>query len=269
MKIKNFFIFTIQLGRKTLDDDLFALSNELAYKILLSIFPFIVFLVSLLGFLNLQEHEILTTFEMLPPDISQVLIEFVEELQERPSRSILSISLLVALYSASNGFRAVIRGVNKAHDYKDNRSFIKKTAICAVLMLIFTFSILVMLVLWVFSSQILMFLTSFLQVPTNLVIRISSVAISLIVMVICTTWIYRLACVSKGRFWPGACVTVVLWAISSELFAIFIGNFSNISVIYGSIAGVFILVVWINLISFFLLLGNTVNALLNSADYTQ
>ena len=265
--MKTLFIFLAQLGRKALDDDLFALSNELAYKILLAFFPFLVFLVSLLGFLELEGSAAWTRlFEALPLEAGAVLESFVAELQMRPPKGLLSASLLVSIYSASNGFRAILRGVNKAHGYRDERSWLKKTALCAALMGIFTFSIIVMLALWIFSDELFLALSGFF--PYGLVPQLVTSLISLAVLIGATTWMYRLAC-SKGvgSFLPGAFATVALWALSSYAFGVFISRYSNISMIYGSIAGVFILIVWLNLISFFLLLGNTVNALLNIRHY--
>ena len=258
-----------RLYSKVLEDDLLALSNELAYKILLSFFPFLVFLVSLLGFLNLEDSPFVAQmFEILPKDIGLVVENFVAELQAQPSGGLLSVSLLVSVYSASNGFRAVIRGVNKAHGYKDERSWTKKTALCAGLMLIFTISIILMLTLWIFSDSIIALLQQFFPFNASIAVRLTSAVISVLVLLAATAWMYRLACVlphhNAGRILPGACTTVVLWSISSEVFGVFINRYSNISVIYGSIAGIFILIIWLNLISFFLLLGNTVNALLNS-----
>ena len=281
-------IFIASLGKKAIDDDLFALSNELAYKILLSFFPFMVFLVALLGFLDLEGSPLVERlFELLPQDVGTMMVNFVSELQANPSVGLLSFSLFISVYSASNGFRAIIRGVNKAHDYKDDRSFIKKTALCAGLMLIFTFSIIVMLTLWIFSDAILQWLEPLTAFYIGTLVKLASLAIAFLVLVCATAWMYKLACVRQsrqsrqsnqsrqgkqirhgaGRILPGACATVILWAVSSEVFGVFITRFSNISVLYGSIAGVFILIVWLNLISFFLLLGNSVNALLDSYDY--
>lgn len=264
------FIFVAQLGKKAVDDDLFALSNELAYKILLSFFPFLIFLVTLLGFLNLENSPFIgQLYDALPADVGLVIGNFVSELQTQPQRGLLSFSLIVSIYSASNGFRAIIRGVNKAHGYHDGRSFFKKTLLCAGLMLIFAISIITMLALWIFSDAIIATLQYFTPFDawfdTWLVVKIVSAGIALAVLVGATAWMYQLACSrhGKGRILPGACATVALWAISSNVFGIFMSKFSNISVIYGSIAGVFILIIWLNLITFFLLLGNSVNALLN------
>jgi len=264
--IKKFFIFLIQLGKKALDDDLFALSNELAYKILLSFFPFMVFLVSLLGFLNLEDSPFVARlFGMLPVDVGEMMWGFMAELQANPSVGLLSISLLMSIYSASNGFRAVIRGVNKAHGYKDDRNWVKKTALSAGLMLIFVFSIIIMLVLWLFNDILIAAVEQFMFINLGLLAFVSSWLAAMVVLVGMTALMYRLACASAkvGRIFPGACVTVVLWAVSSEAFGVFISRFSNISVLYGSIAGVFILIVWLNLISLILLLGNLVNAVLD------
>jgi len=270
-------IFVVRLGSKAVDDDLFALSNELAYKILLSLFPFLIFLVSLLGFLNLESSPLVERlFEALPLDVGIVVGDFVAEIQARPSAGILSVSLLVSIYSASSGFRAVVRGVNRAHDYKDERGWIKKSALSAGLMLIFSFAIIVMLALWIFSDALLTMLQPFFAFNMGPAVQLTSAAVSFVVLVGATAWIYRLACAryriaqkqgKHTKILPGACAAVILWAISSEIFSLFVNHFSNISLIYGSIAGIFIMIIWINLISFFLLLGNTVNVLLNSLSW--
>ena len=262
------FIFAAQLGKKTHEDDLFALSNELAYKILLSFFPFLIFMVSLLGFLDLEDTPFaMQLLDALPQEAGRFVGNFVAELQARPPAGILSISLLISIYSASNGFRAVIRGVNKAHAYKDERNWIKKTALCVGLMAIFTFSIIIMLALWMFSDTLLSMAQPYIPFNAGLVLQVASALISMLVLIGATAWMYRLACSRReagALILPGACVTVSLWVISSEIFGIFISRYSNISVLYGSIAGIFILIVWLNLISFFLLFGNTVNALLHT-----
>ena len=267
--INKFFVFVLQLGKKTVDDDLFSLSNELAYKILLSFFPFLIFLVTLLGFLRLEDSPVVhQLFELLPDDIGYVIENFVTGLQAQPQAGLLSFSLLVSMYSASNGFKAIVRGVNKAHGYHDGRSLLKKTALSLGLMLIFTFSIITMLVLWIFSDAIIAALQHLVPFDTLMLVRVASAGIALAVLIGTTSWMYYLACAQRGecRIFPGACATVALWAISSNIFGIYISRFTNISLIYGSLAGIFILIIWINLISFFLLFGNTINALLNKKD---
>lgn len=261
--------FSISLFHKAREDDLLATSNELAYKILLAFFPFVLFLVSLLGFLQLDDVSFVNRlYAALPADISDTVTRFVGESQLRRSGSVLSLSLLVSVFNASNGFRAVLRGVSKAHGIRDRRNIFQKTALCAALMLIFAFSLLTMLVLWIFSDQLLAALGTVWALPSwaYWAIRWASDGISWVVLVAATAWMYRLACPRSGRvkrrILPGACATVLLWAVFSKLFGVFIGRFSNLSVVYGSIAGVFILIVWLNFIAFFLLLGNSVNAML-------
>jgi len=248
------------------DDDMLAFSNELAYKILLSFFPFMLFLVSLLGFLNLEDSHLMERmYGALPGEISGTVSRFMEELRERRSAGLLSAGLLMSVYSASNGFRAVMSGVNKAHGYRDERGWIKKTALCAALMLIFTCSIVVMLVLWIFSDAIVEATRAFLPFSVSVAAQWVSAIVAWVVLVGATAWIYHLACSKGGNGWrvlPGACATVTLWAISSEVLALFFMQYSNIPLIYGSIAGMFMLVVWLNLVAFFLLLGNAINALI-------
>ncbi|MCL1997655.1 MAG: YihY/virulence factor BrkB family protein [Turicibacter sp.] len=247
-------LFAQNVGRRTVEYDLFALANELSYKILLAFFPFVIFLVSLMGVLNVENFDLFYLFgDALPPEISEVVINFIVGLDYNPSGGLLSASLLVSIYSTSNGFRAIVRAINKVHDISDDRSFVRKTGICIVLMLIFALSV-IMLALWMFSTAANMDFGRFSSVIVGIV--------AILLLILSTALIYFLAC-AKSRFLdtlPGAFATVILWGISSNIFSLFIARYSRISAIYGSLAGIFVLIIWIYLISFFLLLGNLINA---------
>ena len=245
-------LFLISLAAKVREDDLLALSNELAYKLLLSFFPFVLFLVSLLGFLNLEGSPFTAhLYEFLPADIADTVNRFITEAAEWRSGSLLSATLLFSVYSASTGFRAIIRGVNKTHNITDDRGWLKITALCAALMMVFTFSLIIMLILWIFSDALLQALAYFFYFPGWVITaaRLVSSLLSWAVLVGATAWMYVLAGARNLKIkniLPGAFVTVTLWAVFSRLFGLFITGFSNIPLIYGSIAGVFILIMWLN-----------------------
>jgi membrane protein len=61
---------------------------------------------------------------------------------------------------------------------------------------------------------------------------------------------------------PGAAVTVALWVLASKAFEIYIANFSRFSVVYGGLGSVFVMMIWLNIVSFFLLVGSEINALM-------
>ncbi|MCL2015154.1 MAG: YihY/virulence factor BrkB family protein [Defluviitaleaceae bacterium] len=258
--------FLSKLFAKIIEDELFSLASELAYKILLSFFPFLVFLVSVLGFLNLQDSPLVyQLFEMFPEDIAQVIVNFMVELTIGTSGGLLSGSLLISVFSASNGFRAVMRGVNKAHGFKEERGFFKSLLLSIGLTFIFAFSLVSMLALWVFGNNIVHALRQFFDFDIGLALQATSAAVAFVALVVLIALVYRLACVRRTVVLPGALTTVLLWAVSSSIFSLVIDNVVNFSMIYGSIAGVFILIIWLNLIALFLLLGNTINSIIHTS----
>jgi membrane protein len=133
-----------------------------------------------------------------------------------------------------------------------------------VLMIIFAVAIIVMLVLLIFGSHLWDFFEPFIIWGSDIIYTLISSAISLVVLTIVVMLIYKLSCAKKltmKNVLPGAIFTVLSWIISSTIFGFFIANFSNMSAIYGSIAGIFILMLWLNLISIILLMGNEINAI--------
>lgn len=88
------------------------------------------------------------------------------------------------------------------------------------------------------------------------------IALVLLVMVLV---IYKISIsrkVTLKSILPGAIISVFSWLILSKGFNIYINNFSKYSKIYGSIGSIFVLVIWLNMISLVLLLGGQINAIL-------
>jgi membrane protein len=94
---------------------------------------------TLIGYSSISGEEILTALKsMLPNDVYRLISHSVLEVVNSKRTGLLSISIITTIWTASNGFNAVIRGLNKAYDEKEKRSFIKVqlTAIICTLALI-------------------------------------------------------------------------------------------------------------------------------------
>ena len=256
-------IFLLNLLIKCHSSQVLERAASLTYRVLLAFFPFLIFLMSLLGFTHLDTSAILAPiFYVLPGDVSVLVADFLQGLEDTRSRGLLSAGLFFSVYNSANGFRAIIRSANAAFDIRDERGIVKHVILSLAMMLLFALVIVVMLVLLVLGRHIWdLFIHDdfeFLFVP------LSTIG-ALVVMIFATMLIYKLALAKKIRLkqvLPGAVVTVLAWAISSGVFSFAITNFTQYPAIYGSIAGVFILILWLNLISMILLIGNEFNALL-------
>ena len=266
-----FILFIVRIGKEAVKDDLFAMAGQLTYKMLMAFFPFLIFLISLLGFVNLDRHYwVSELFSVMPGGTVSILNDFYNEVISVRSVGVLSASLLISLYNASSGFFVVIRCINLTYGYKSSRNYFINQLISIVLVFMFALSLTSMLLLMVFNDSIYNLITQFIY-PTAMLKQLSTFVGSLIsggILLITTMMIYKLANCKKPKLknvMPGAVVTVGLWIISSKVFNIYVNNFSRLSYIYGSIAGVFILIMWLNLISTSLLLGSEINALLDES----
>ena len=235
----------------------------LTYRVLLAFFPFMIFLMSLLGFTAFDASAVLAPiYFVLPADVAVLVADFLQGLEETRSRGLLSAGLFFSVYNSANGFRAIIRSANAAFHTRDERGIVKQVALSLAMMLLFALVVVVMLVLLVLGRHIW---DLFVHEDFEILFVPLSAAAALIVMIFVTSLIYKLAVAKKIRlrqFMPGAVITVVAWAVSSGVFSFVIPNFTQYPAIYGSIAGVFILILWLNLISMILLIGNEFNALL-------
>lgn len=265
LKVVNFIRVLI---KKTLENELMLMSNALTYKLLIAIFPFIIFLMTLLGFSNLSlEGYIIEASKTLPEPIENILIVFVKEVVHTKSVSLLSTSFLVTIYSASTGFNSIIQGLNRAYGQEDTRNFILKRGTSVMLVFIFAILVNCSLLFFIFSDYIgkliikytpLEFIPYFL----DSIFLYIFIALVLLVMVLV---IYKISIsrkVTLKSILPGAIISVFSWLILSKGFNIYINNFSKYSKIYGSIGSIFVLVIWLNMISLVLLLGGQINAIL-------
>lgn len=265
LKVVNFIRVLI---KKTLENELMLMSNALTYKLLISIFPFIIFLMTLLGFSNLSlEGYIIEASKTLPEPIENILIVFVKEVVHTKSVSLLSTSFLVTIYSASTGFNSIIQGLNRAYGQEDTRNFILKRGTSVMLVFIFAILVNCSLLFFIFSDYIGKLIIKYTPlefIPYFLDSIFLYIFIGLVLLVMVLV-IYKISIsrkVTLKSILPGAIISVFSWLILSKGFNMYINNFSKYSKIYGSIGSIFVLVIWLNMISLVLLLGGQINAIL-------
>lgn len=257
------FIFLVNVAQKCRHDLIMERGAELTYRVLLAFFPFLIFLMAWVGFLQVDEAVLLRHIPAIfPPDVAELVSGFLHDLSTAQSRGLLSTGLFFAVYNTTNGFRAVIRVVNHAYDIHDERGLVKRVLLSFALMLLFTLGLVFMVGALMFGAEVWAWI--FPHAPRfmfNLIRIIGALA----ALIIITTFIYKLSCAKKlpaRRVLPGAAIAVAGWVAASTVFGFFITNFTQYPAIYGSIAGVFILILWLNLICVILLVGNTFNACL-------
>ena len=147
---KKWMLFIDQLIFRFTDDKVTSIGSKLTYYLVLSIFPFLIFLLNIVKFTPLASQDVLNQIvAVLPGDTQTMIIDIVNGIIDASNNALLSFSAIGGLWTASSGIAPVIQAINEAYDYKDKRSFIKRrfTAI------IFTLGLIVLIIL-VFGSLI-------------------------------------------------------------------------------------------------------------------
>ena len=274
--MKDFLKKSIQFIRllvsRILKNNIPGTSAEMSYYLILAFFPFLIFVITTFSYTDLFEYNLLETMEQfLPEEAYLFLNEIVGELLNARSGSLLSISMLTTIFFASKGIRSIISGINRSYLVTDNRVFYKKIFISLIFTLLMAISINMLFVFIVMGELFTETLFRLLQMEMIysqawFYLRIA-ISVTFIFLVVSFIYIFfpnlkpRLK--FKEVYW-GSIFTTSFWLISSSLFAFYVNNFSNYTLIYGSITGVILLLLWLFLSSILLLVGAEINALLKT-----
>lgn len=251
-------------------DDIFALASQLAYYLVLSFFPFLIFLSTLIGFSQLNSGEVLDGLQkILPTAVFQLTSTTIEEIVNSQNTGVLGVSIVLTIWSASSAFRAVTKGVNKAYNIDENRSFIKRSIVGIICVIALALTIISTLVMLVFGDLIGKFLNTVLPFEhlINFIWNILRYAIIIVMMIIVFATIYKVTPARRIKFRtviPGAIISTVGWLIVSLGFSFYVNNFSHYSRLYGSIWTVFALMIWLFITSMVFMFGVELNSVLDN-----
>ena len=246
---------------KVKNDDIFASGAQLAYYLILSFFPFLIFLMTLIGFSNLSSSEV------LPLNVVDLTKNTIIEVVDFQHTGILGVSIIITLWTASTGFRGVIKGVNRAYDIEENRSFITRCIIAMLGVIALALTVISTLLMSVFGEIIGRYLNEALPFEHIVAFLWNALRhfVIIVILIVVFAIIYKIAPAKKVRFrdvLTGAITSTLGWLIASAGFSYYVNNFSNYSRIYGSLGTVFILMTWLYITSMVFIFGVELNSVL-------
>lgn len=254
-------------------DEVIGLSAQLAYFFLLSLFPFLIFLITLVGFLPISQDDVLGLVRRFAPGETMTLIENnLRIILEEKRGGLLSFGVMATIWSASNGINAIIRAMNRAYDVVENRSFLVSRLMAIFLTIGMIFVIIVALLLQVFGETIGLLVFTHLGISDSFITIWNAVRIiiSSFIMVVILALLYFLAPNKRlhlKEVWVGAFVATVGWQLVSFAFSYFVSNFGNYSATYGSLGGIIVLLIWFYLSGMIIILGGELNAMMRLNIY--
>ncbi|AIQ57803.1 YihY/virulence factor BrkB family protein [Paenibacillus borealis] len=265
---KDAFTFIKQLLQKIKADDVQGISAQLTYYLILSLFPFLIFIMTLIGYANISlEDKIQQLEQVMPAEAVSIIEEILQDVSEGRSQALLSFGMLATLWAASKGVNAIIKGLNRAYDIDESRAFWKIRGIAFLATLTIGFVVLLSILLLVLGTWLKtqVFLLTDLPYGFQKLWDLLQYAVPLLVMFIVFTLLYWIAPsrrLALREVVPGAMFSTLGWIITSVLFSVYVNQFSDFTKTYGSLGGVMILLIWLYISSIIILAGGEINAIL-------
>ena len=274
-KIKRSWLFLIRLQREMGYDDAMGMAAQIAFYAMLGLFPFLIFLLSMISIFPLDQRlqdTLLQDLEtQMPPEAAEYVTNIVIGILPESNQGLLSFGLLAALWGASMAIGALITTINRAYNIRPRRNILTQKFLSIVLVLTLSaLWLMAMLIIltgpeitqqifqWMgIASETNTFWTS-IRLPMAFLLNLTALAI-----------LYYIAPEAKQKFrWimPGALTATVLWLLASGGFRLFLANFGQYNKTYGSLATVVILMIWLWISGLIFLLGAEVNALMKRME---
>ncbi|MCD7032741.1 YihY/virulence factor BrkB family protein [Metabacillus sp. GX 13764] len=247
--------------------DLGDLAAVLAYYFLLSLFPLLIFLLTLLPYFQIDPNTVSKfVSQMAPGDSSELITKQINGLISKPNGGLLSFGILATIWSASNATNAVIRSLNVAHTIEESRPFWKVRLMAILLTFALVIGIVMTLVLPVFGDVILNTVQSLFPetAVTDGLFALIRFLISFVLIALILGVIYYFSPDVKLKvrdIYLGAIIGTILWQILSFAFSLYVSSFANYQATYGSLGGVIVLLTWLYLTGFVILIGGEINAI--------
>jgi len=250
---------------------------QIAFFFLFALFPCLLTLTTLLAYLPVPD-----LFQMLlkimgrfvPGDVIYLVRENLRALVSVQQGGLLSIGVLLSIWTSSNAMIAIQVALNVAYGTKEQRSFWKVRAISILLVICFTFFTIFSLIMLMFGPQIGVWIASLagLGDAFTTLWNILRWPVIILLMMTALSALYHYAPairLSWRETAPGAITAAGVWVVVSLAFSYYVNNFGSYDRTYGSIGAVIALLVWMYASGFIILLGGEINARWREITYEK
>jgi membrane protein len=270
------------------EDEIFARSAQLSYYFLLALFPLLLFLITLFGYLDgagsSLRHKLLSYLgDVMPASALQLVVATIDQVTAARGGGKLSFGLLAAVWAASSGMGAIGQSLNAAYDVRETRPWWKVRLISIALTIALSTLITSALLIVLYGGRLGHTLAALVHEGRAFAAtwRILQWPIALVFVFITFSLIYhfapdlaakrrerRTSASDYRRRWlsPGVLVAIALWLLVSLGFRLYLHFFNSYSATYGSLGALIILMLWFYLTGTAILLGGEINCTLEEGE---
>lgn len=266
--------FAKRVWTQVSEDNLFAWAAALAYSWLFAVFPFMIFLLSLLPYLpdntkDQAKQELHAFVNHLPEQSAKAIWDNVNSVFDTAKGGLLFVGLAVAVWAASGGMAMTMAALDKCYELERGRPFYKQRGMALLLTVVVASLILAVIVLlpvgtlvrtWVIRNAGFVSESNLVWIVLFDLVRW---ALALLFLLTSLTLVYHFGPSVKHKFhWvtPGAAFCLVVWIILGLTFRTYVERFGKYEQTYGTVGGVAVLLLFFYVDSLVLLIGAEINS---------
>ena len=252
-----------------IDDELPTYASALAFQLFFSLFPFLLFLIALIGVLDAQPifdwlHQ--QAELVLPRDALGLVDPVIAQLQTQQA-GLFSIGILLALWTSSAAVRSTMAAMNRAYGVADGRPAWKLVPLSLLYTVAIAAALLLAAALMVIGPQAMNWLAMRVGLEETVVLLWAwlrwPLAVLMLVLVVAAVYYLAPDVDQEFRFiTPGSILAVVVWIAASLGFGYYAQNFADYNATYGSIGAIIVFLLYLYISSAVLLLGAELNAVI-------
>ena len=255
------------------EDNCLGLAAQLAFYFFLALFPALLFLVALVGYLPIEDTltgMLAALGTVAPGEVLILLRTQLEELARGSHGSLLTLGIGGAIWSSSAAMVAIIDALNHAYDIDERRSWWKRRVVAIALTVALALFMVLSLAFVLAGPGVASWVAGWFGVEpaVALVWTITRWPLMVFLVVFGVDLVYHFAPNRRGRWvWitPGSLLATGLWILSSFAFKFYVTNLANFNATYGAIGGVVVLLLWFYVSGLAILVGAELNGVIEQA----
>jgi len=237
-------------------------ASHTGFFMVLSLFPMLVLLMSLLRYTGISVDMLTDLLEgVIPTALMGGAKRLIVNTYQSTTGTVLSLSALTALWSASRGIHGLVIWLNAVYRVPENRSYFYTRSVSVVYTFAFLLVLMLTLVLNIFANTLLTlfpigFISKLIDLRSILLLLVQTALFTAIFMALPNR---------KNKFrhsLPGAVFSALGWMIFTRLYSVYVEHFAGLSSVYGSVYAVALSMLWLYCCICILFYGGALNHLL-------
>jgi membrane protein len=245
-----------------------------AYYLVFSLFPLLFFLTTLAAYLPLRgavNQAIDRVRPFLPGQAQSIVDEKLDDLLTQTRPRLLTLGILVAIWTASRGANAVAKALNRAYEVDESRPYWKVQLVVITVTVVGALLGLVAIAALIAGGSLGYWVANRLGMATayHYAVQWLRWPLTAVVIMLAAALAYYFLPNVKQRFryiTPGSVVATTVWMLATWGFGVYVVHFGSYDATYGSIGGVIVLLMWFYISAAIFLLGGRINAVIEHAS---